>query len=282
MFKLKRTETATTLKSFKSLKTNKGSGLDNTTCRLLKSSADLSAPSLTYIFNLSLSTGTFPQEWKTAKVVPLHKSGPPDQVNNYRPISILPVVSKILEKEVHKQLYSYLIDNNLLNPCQHGFRSKRSTHTALINVVDQWLNSIDKGQVTAVVFLDLSKAFDSVKHDILKAKLQVLGVNGIDLEWYNSYLSCCNQRVCYNGVLSSPKPITIGVPQGSALGPLLLLAYVNDLPKSIAKSSINMSADDTAIYYSASDTKAIEDVLNADLSNLSVWIQSNGLALNIK
>ena len=159
------------------------------------------------------------------KVIPLHKSGPCDQVN-YRPISVIPVVSQILEKEVHKQLYSYLIDNNLLNPCQHSFCSKQSTHNASINVVDQWLNSIDKGQVTAVVFLDL-----------LKAKLQALRVNGIDLEWFNSYLSCCNQRVCYNGVLSSPQPINIGMPQGSPLDPLLFLKYVNDLPKRLSPRS---------------------------------------------
>ena len=162
------------LKELKSLRVNKGAGLDNIPPRLLKAAADIIAPTLTYIFNLSLSKGVFPQDFKVAKVSPLFKSGSRDQVENYRPISVLPIVAKVFEKEVNNQLYKYPMDNNLLHPSQHGFRRKRSTQTALIKVVDNWLTNIDKGQVTAVVFLDLAKAFDTVKHNILVRKLETL------------------------------------------------------------------------------------------------------------
>ena len=164
------------LNELKSLRVNKGEGLDNIPPRLLKAAAGIIAPSLTYIFNLSLSKGVFPQDFKVAKVTPLFKSGSRDQVGNYRPISVLPIAAKVFEKEVYKQLYKYLTDNNLLHPSQHGFRKKRSTQTALIKVVDNWLTNIDKGQVTAVVFLDLAKAFDTVKHNILVRKLETLGL----------------------------------------------------------------------------------------------------------
>ena len=138
-FKFKPIETATVLKQLKSLKTNKATRLDNIPTKLLKTATPRLTTSLAYIFNLSLSKGVFPREWKVAKVSPLHKSGSRNCVENYRPIFILPVVAKIFEREVHKQLFQHLVDNDLLHPCQHGFRPKRSTHTALIRVVDDWM-----------------------------------------------------------------------------------------------------------------------------------------------
>ena len=270
------------LNELKSLRVNKGAGLDNIPPRLLKAAADIIAPSLTYIFNLSLSKGVFPQDFKVAKVTPLFKSGSRDQVGNYRPISVLPIATKVFEKEVHKQLYKYLTDNNLLHPSQHGFRRKRSTQTALIKVVDNWLTNIDKGQVTAVVFLDLAKAFDIVKHNILVRKLETLGVTGPDLDWFSSYLDNRQQQVFYNGVFSSTEHILSGVPQGSCLGPLRFLVYINDLPCCISHSTVNFFADDTALYYSSNNADEILRRLNVDLENISKWIKLNGLALNPK
>lgn len=258
----------------------KGAGLDNIPCRLLKSSADLIAPSLTYIYNLSLVSGTFPGDWKTAKVVPLFKAGNKDQVGNYRPISILPVVAKILEKEVHRQAYAYVIEHNLLHSSQHGFRRKRSTQTALINVVDQWLQNMDNSEVTCVVFLDLAKAFDTVKHSLVLDKLQNVGVRNVELEWFRSYLHNRKQRVIFNGTLSSESLIICGVPQGSALGPLLFLIYINTLPDAVKHSKINMFADDTAIFLNGKKSADVEHLLNSDLQSISCWLKDNGLVLN--
>ena len=245
--------------------------------RLLKVAADIIAPSLTYIFNLSLTKGIFRQDLKVAKVTPLFKSGAKDQVENYRPISVLPIVAKIFEKEVHNQFYKYLMDNNLLHSSQHGFRKKRSTQTALIKVVDEWSSNINNGQVTAALFLDLAKAFDTVKHSILVRKLQALGVTGLDLDWFISYLDNRQQQVFFNGLLSSTEHILSGVSQGSALGPLLFFVYINDLPCCISHSTVNMFADDTALYYSCNNTDEILRRLNDDLESISRLIKLNGV-----
>ena len=175
------------------------------------------------------------------------------------------------------------MDNNLLHSSQHGFRKKRSTQTALIKVtVDERLSNIDNGEVTASIFLDLAKAFDTVKHSILVRKLQALGVTGLDLDWFISYLDNRQQQVFFNGLLSSTEHILSGVPQGSALGPLLFLVYINDLPCCISHSTVNMFADDTALYYSCNNTDEILRRLNDDLKSISRWIKLNGLALNPK
>ena len=140
------------------------------------------------IYNLSLTSGTIPSEWRTAKVVNLFKLGEKRQAGKYRPISILPVVSKIVEKEVHGKIYSFVVEHNLLHPSQHGFRQKRSTQSALLNVVDQWLENMDNSEITGVVFLDLAKAFDTVKHSLVLDNLQNIRVKNLELEWFRSYL----------------------------------------------------------------------------------------------
>ena len=263
----------------KNLKAKKGAGLDNIPCRLLRLSADLIAPSLTYIYNLSLTSGTFPSEWRTAKVIPLFKSGKKGQIENYRPISILPVVSKIMEKEVHRQVYSFLVEHNLLHPAQHGFRQMRSTQTALLNVVDQWLKNMDNSEVTGVVFIDIAKAFDTVKHSLVIDKLQNIEIKNLELEWFRSYLNNRKLKVVFNGATSSERLITC-VPQGSALGPLLFLIYINTLPNAVKHSKINMFADDTAIFLNGKKSKDIEQKLNSDLRSISCWLEQNGLAPN--
>ena len=267
-------------KQLKQLKTNKAAGLDNMPGRLLKVSAPIIAPSLTYIYNLSLSTSTFPYEWKAAKVTPLFKSGDRNLTENYRPISILPIVAKIIEKEVHSQVYAFLLEHKLLNKHQHGFRTKRSTNTALLSVIDKWFQGMDDSRVTAVVYLDLAKAFDTVRHPILIDQLSLMGINGAENDWFVSYLANRKQRVVYDGVLSAVEPITCGVPQGSALGPLLFLIYINSLPECIKYGEINMFADDTALFFTGKDSIEIERNLNADLKLISQWLENNGLVIN--
>ena len=143
-----------------------------------------------------------------AKVTPLFKSGKRDKFENYRPISILSTVSKIFEQEVHHQLLCHLEENNILHPCQHGFRAGKSTHTALLSVVDQWLEGMGNGKISAIVFLDLAKAFDIISHSVLLEKLYALGVKGKALEWFSTYLENCEQQTAYNGLLSQKQLIS--------------------------------------------------------------------------
>ena len=231
------------------LKVNKATGLDKIPAKVLRISADIIAPSLTYIFNLSLYTGIYIDElieWKRMRVIPIYKSEDRRKCENYRPISILPIVSKVFEREVFRQLYAYLSNNSLLSKFQSGFQPKHSTLFALIQMCDDLLKNMDNGEINCVVFLDVRKAFDSIHHEILIDKMRNLfGIIGIQLKWFESYLNNRVQQCMINGKLSSQKTITCGVPQGSILGPLLFLLYVNDMPESLNYSTPSLYADDT-------------------------------------
>ena len=217
------------------LKANKSTDLDKIPAKILKLSAEIIAPSLTYIFNLSLESGIYINEWKRARVTPIYKSEDKTKCENYRPISILPVISKVFEKEVFWQLYGYyLTDNDLLSKHQSGFRPKHSTVSALIQMCDNWLSNMDVGKISCVVFLDIRKAFDSVNHEILHNKMNLkFGISGNVLKWFDSYIKDREQQCIVNGQLSSSRKIICGVPQGSILGPLLFLLYINDMPDSL-------------------------------------------------
>ena len=171
------------------------------------------APSLTAIFATSISTGMFPQEWKTSRVSPVYKSGTRNNPSNYRPISVISTVAKIFEKIVYDQLYENLNGSSLLNACQSGFRSLRSTLTALLEATNSWSVNIDNGLVNGVIFIDLKKAFDAIDHDILLRKLVNYGVDPNSLRWFQSYLSGRTQKCQVNGRLSNSKPVTCGVPK---------------------------------------------------------------------
>ena len=186
----------------------------------------------------------------------------------------------MFEKEVQRQLYAFLTKHELLHPCQHGFRVRRSTHTALLTVVDKWLQCMDNSQVSAVVFLDLAKAFNTVRHPLPLKKLSTLGISGTELDWFSSYLTNHQQRVVYNGTLSTDQPTTCGVPQGSFLGPLLFLMYVNTVPECIKYGDINMFADDAALFFTSKDHSKIGQKLNIDLKLISEWLEVNGLVIN--
>ena len=166
---------------------SKSTGTDNIGPRLLKLAAPHIADSLTFICNHSINNSTFPNKWKEAKVVPLHKNGPHEDVNNYRPISILPVMSKMLEKHVHDSLYSFLHEFNLPHKTQSGFRSKHSCETALVHMIDNWLTAIDNGKMIGVVLVDFKRAFDLVDHQILLSKLEIYGIKDETLLWFDTY-----------------------------------------------------------------------------------------------
>ena len=270
------------LKELKNLKRKKASGLDNFPPGLLKDAALVLTKPLTFIINLSLETGVVPSEWKVAKVIPLYKSGSLAEIDNYRPISILPTLSKILEKIVYKQLMAHLERHSLLFEYQFGFRPNRSTELAVTYFTDLIRKEADNGKATGAVFIDLSKAFDTISHSVLLCKLTRYGVYDMELQWFTDYLFLRKQIVQFNGVLSEPNPINTGVPQGSILGPLLFLIFFNDVHSPLRHCKIITYADDTVIFTSSSDFDVIQSNLSQDLDNLSNWFRDNELIFNLK
>ena len=236
-------------KQLRSISVSKATGIDEIPAKLLKIAGVYISSSLAHICNVSLKKGKVPDEWKAAKVTPIYKGGDKGDLNNFRPISVLPIISKILERSVHNQLYAYVQDRNILSSEQSGFRPNHSTQTALIDVTDHILTGMEDGKVTGIVFLDLQKAFDTVSHDLMLMKLYDLGVRKVELTWFTSYLNERKQAIALQGILSDQKCITIGVPQGSILGPLLFSIYVNDLSKNLTCKTV-LYADDTALMYS--------------------------------
>lgn len=237
---------------------------------------------LANIINYSFSSGTFPDKLKIAKVTPIFKKGSRSEKNNYRPISVLSVFSKIFEKLMFKRLYSYLERHRILHDLQFGFREKFSTSHALISLTEHLKKSLDKGAFGCGLFIDLKKAFDTVNHSILLKKLDYYGIRGIANKWFKSYLSGRCQYVSINGHTSDIKPISCGVPQGSVLGPILFLLYINDLPNCSDKLTFHLFADDTNIYFSSNNLDLIQSTLNIELMHVSQWLCANRLALNIE
>ena len=270
------------LEMLNGLEEHKASGLDNIPASLIKPVASHIVVPLTHIFNMSVMFGSFPQEWKLSRVTPIHKGGDKNDMGNYRPISVLPTFAKMMEKFVFKQYYSYLIEHSILTENQFGFRPQHSTETALLNVTESWSDSIDEGKMVGVVALDLKKAFDTVHHGILLFKLKRTGLSKRAFKWFQSYLQNRYQCTVVNGVTSSMKRVECGIPQGSNLGPLLFIIYINDLTKCIKKCKVSLYADDTCVYFQDKNPSVIIDTLNEDLKSVNQWLTQNKLALNTK
>ena len=237
---------------------------------------------LSKLFNISLQTGKFFTPLKTAKVIPIFKhKGSAHDVTNYRPISLLSNIDKIFEKLVKSRLVNFLDDNNIIFKSQFGFRSKYSTAHALINLTEMIRSNIDKGLYSCGVFIDLQKAFDTVDHEILLSKLNHYGVRGLSNQWFRSYLTNRQQYVSISGVDSMKRPVNHGVPQGSVLGPILFLIYINDLHYALHNSQTNLFADDTCLLSSDSDLQSLETKVNSDLARLSSWLRANKISLNV-
>ena len=234
---------------------------------------------LSYLVGHSIDVLVSRRRWSVA--VGVHKAGPKTDPSNYRPISVLPVFSKILERAVHGMVYSYLQENKLLSSIQSGFRPLHSTSTCLTHVTNNLLENMDKGLPTGLLFLDLSKAFDTLDHNIMLDKLTVLGFNRAAVQWFRSYLTTRTQCVNVNGVLSEPQIINFGVPQGSVLGPLLFIIYINELPNVVVSCNVELYADDALIYFASKSVDDIQAHLTADLRRIINWLQANYLILNL-
>ena len=264
-----------------SLVISKATGPDGLSARILKMAAAAIAGSLTRLFNVSLTTGDFPMDWKKANVYPVFKSGDPCLRTNYRPISVLSIIAKVFETVVHQQVTSYFISNNLFAKAQSGFRSGHSTQDVLLRVTEDWKLALDDDNLVGIMFIDLSKAFDSIDHSLLIAKLSAYGFDKISLQWFSAYLSNRQQRVVLDHVYSDWATVMRGVPQGSVLGPLLFIIYMNDLPAVLQHSHMNLFADDIALYVMHSDPDILQTYLNHDLRLVFQWVASNGFKVNV-
>lgn len=252
------------------LNTNKATGPDNLNPMLLKQASSELAYPLTKLFNLSLQSSTVPNQWKIANVTPVYKKGSANTVSNYRPISLLSVLGKCMERCIFKYLYNFLHSNNILTPSQSGFRPNDSTVNQLLSISSDFYRAIDQGKEIRVVFFDISKAFDKVWHKGLLHKLSNLGIRGNLLKWFHSYLHNRKQCVVINGTKSYLKNVQAGVPQGSILGPLLFLIYINDLVVNI-DCNIKLFADDTSIYITVENPFSSAALLNSDLEKINDW-----------
>ena len=254
----------------KGIDISKACGVDGVGNHLLKLSADGISQSFASIINISFSTGVFPKAWKFANVIPIFKKANRQHKENYRPISLLPALSKIPEKIVFNRLYNFLLDINFLSPYQSGFRPGDSTVNQLIYIVHKIHEALDSGNEVRMGFLDISKAFDKVWHKGLIFKLKTIGVRGPLLNWIVSYLSQRKQRVVINGQSSDWGDIEAGVPQGSVLGPLLFLIYINDITKNL-QSNCFLFADDSSLFQIVSDPHSTSISLNRDLEEIESW-----------
>ena len=256
-------------------------GSDNIRPQELQDNIDLLVTPITHLMNLSLQHGVFPSRLKTANITPIHKGGPPDVATNYRPISVLTTLSKLLEKLVYCRLINFLTINNVLSNSQFGFRKKHSCEMPLILATDFIHHSLDDGYHVLGIYLDLKKAFDVVSHHTLIQKLSFFGVRGVCLDWFSSYLSDRQQRVKLNNSFSSFQSVTHGVPQGSILGPLLFLLYVNDLAIPGADSRLLLFADDTPLLARSHYLQSLQVLALNNLSLVGTWLNANRLTCNV-
>ena len=255
---------------FLHLDVSKACGPDLINPRLLKEGSHILAHPYAVIFNRSLSLGYFPTSWKEANVTPIFKKDDKSQPSNYRPISLLSIVGKAMERCIHKYLYNYITVNDILTPLQSGFRHGDSTTNQLLHTYHTICEAVDKGKEVRAVFCDISKAFDRVWHKGLLFKLRTIGCSDSIINWFLSYLSNRRQRVVINGQASDWASVLAGVPQGSILGPLLFLIFINDIVKHIG-CSIRLFADDTSLYIIVDCPLQAGQLLNRDLNAISIW-----------
>jgi hypothetical protein len=263
----------------KSMQSKLSNDCINISMKLVKFVIYKIAVPLAHIFQLSIETGIFPEKFKKSRVVPIFKCGDSRVCDNYRPIALVNTFSKILEKMVATDLYNHLDINNLIYKHQYGFQRNKSTEHNLIQVTNFIGQAINEGKWRIGIFLDLKKAFDTVQHNILLKKLRKYGVNGTAFDWFKSYLSERLQCVDVNGSLSDYKSILMSVLQGSSLGPILFLCFINDIYH-CTNLNMYLFADDTNALAKGDDLPSLIDYVNTELQKIALWLQSNKLAVN--
>ena len=303
-FSLKAVHPDAVLKILGKLKGSSSTGIDDIDSNTLKLIKNEISPVLTHIINLSISNNSFPHTWKQAKVIPLHKKNEVLYAKNYRPVSLLSVFSKVLERCIFAQVIDYLESNRLLHPSHHGFRSGHSTLSALVQMFDTWVEAFEDEEVTAVIMLDMSAAFDTVDHDILLKKMALYGFDEAVISWFRSYMTDRTQSVSIEGCLSQPLHLECGVPQGSILGPLLYILYTNDLPEAVhghapaeeeqlaelhgdyynikckGCGGICLYADDSTFSISNKNVEQLKEDLEEKYREIAQYMAKNRLILN--
>ena len=255
-------------------------GLDGINAFVVKEILDVITQPLLHVINMSFEQGVLPSQLKTACITPLYKGGDALLLKNYRPVSVLPVLSKVFEKLMCNRLTEFISSKDILHKNQFGFRKNHSTELALTVLTEKLMHALDNGEHTIGLFLDLSKAFDTVNHDILLYKLSHYGIRGVALDWFKSYLNNRNQAVKFD-VISDVKAVVCGVPQGSILGPVLFLLNVNDLFCVSSVLYTIMFADDTNMFIQGKNISELENIMNEEIKKKVTWLYANMLSLNI-
>lgn len=259
---------------------SKSSKIYNISSRYFKDCLICSIDKVCLLFNRILTDAKFPAQWKEANIIPIFKKGNRKLVKNYRPISLLPIIGKLMEKLIHSRIYHFLNGAKFFSPYQGGFRPEMGTTDSISNMLSYIYNQLNNNTVTATIFFDLSKAFDSIDQNILLQKLESAGISGNCLRLLKDYLSNRTQTCTVNNITLSSKPMYYGVPQGSTLGPLLFIIFINDLATQISNVKLSLYADDTAFYLGGTDKSHIINELNIAANAFDKWCSYNRLTLN--
>ena len=283
-FRLREIRIEDVLKEIKSIKISKPSGVENISTKIIRDSLWALGHQFTWLLNLSLRTAQIPISWKKAKVSLIPKDGDLTDINNFRPIAILPIMSKLMERLIHSQTMEYLEGNRILDVNQGGFRKNNSTTSTTSEMLDDIYRNINNQQLTYSVFIDFRKAFDSINHKILLKKLEKLGFHRDTIAWFENYLTDRTQYSVVNGLSSNLLGVPCGVPQGSVLGPMLFLLFINDLGSAIINCNYKLYADDTILYSNCSgdDNDVLTTNIQHDLDNVSTWCKLNAIMMNVK
>ena len=278
-FKLDSTTEGYLFNILKNVEVTKAEGIDQISGKFLKDGAQILAKSISELCNYSMTLGSFPDACKIAKVKPLFKKGSKTDPSNNRPVSLLPLLCKVFEGVAVDQTEEFLSLNKVLCDYQFGFRKNHSTDTCLSFLNEKMLKGFDDGLVTGMILIDLQKALDTINHDILLKKLSIIGFSDHTVKWFQSYLSKRKFNVNLENSFSEVSNISCGVPQGSIIGPLLFLIYVNDTPMAV-KCNLFLYADDTCLVFQSKNVNDIEKQLNEDFANICDWFVDNKLSIH--